>query len=280
MKKPPLDFTLYFSGLLLLILSLSALLMTLARWENLLAIRFILLGLLINTVFLMYRFYTLKRQSDTTLFEFQKLKYIEEEIHLYRQYRHDHKNHMIVLNELAETARLNEIKLYTKGLIDQDNSAHFDFSTGVLELDVLLYAKLQRARDMGIDMRFNIQCSLQTHAKNIIDIVSILSNVIDNAQQATLAIDVPKERMMQLTINETPLSCEMTLTNSFSPTHPIAIQKIFDRGYSTKKDQGNQGLGLTIVRKLVKKLGGNISLNVYNGIFFQLKISLPKHLLR
>ena len=286
MNKHPFDLTLYFSGLILLILGLTYLYSDLIDLNPLLVNRLLTIGILANTGFLMFRFYKEKRSHDAILLEHQKLRYIAEEIHTYRQYRHDHKNHMLVINDLAENGetlsepdRLEAIRLYSSELLDQDNSTYFDFRTGVVALDLLLFAKLQRAREHNIEMTIDIKAELKAKSKHYITLVSILSNTLDNAYEATKLIEDTDDQLIQVTISETPIDAVITITNSFSQNQPMVAQKLFDSGYSTKKDQGNQGLGLTIVRKLVKRLGGNLNLNIFNERFFQLKIELPKHLL-
>ncbi len=286
MKKPPFDLTLYFSSLTLLILGLAYLYTDLINLDPWLFSRLLTIGILANTGFLMVRFFVVKRHHDHVLLELQKLRYVAEEIHTYRQYRHDHKNHMLVINDLAEHSdtmpeveRLEAIRQYSAALLDQDNSTYFDFRTGVVALDLLLFAKLQRAREHNIEMTIDIKATLKAKSKHTLTLVSILSNLLDNAYEATRQIEQIEDKLIQVTLTETPLDTWITVTNTFSPAQPLAVQKVFDSGYSTKKDQGNQGLGLTIVRKLVKRLGGTLSLNVFNERFFQLKIELPKHLL-
>lgn len=286
MRKPPLDLTLYFSGLILLILGLIYLYTDLTNLNDFVISRFLALGILANTVFLMYRFFILKKHHDHILLELEKLRYIGEEIHTYRQYRHDHKNHMLVINDLAEHSelmaaedRLEAIRAYTADLLDQDNSTYFDFRTGVVALDLLLFAKLQRAREADMEMTIDIRSTLKAKPKHTLTLVSILSNLLDNAHEATMQVDLVSDRLVQVLISEDTLDYIITVTNTFSTQKPLAVQKLFDSGFSTKKDQGNQGLGLTIVKKLVKRIGGNLQLNVYNEHFFQLSIHLPKHLI-
>lgn len=284
MKKPTFDITLYLSALILLILGLLYLYTDLSNHNTVAYSKLVILGILVVIVFLMACYFYIKRRHDTLLLDLQKLRYVAEEIHTYRQYRHDHKNHMIVINDLAEHAqdmseaeRLEAIRAYSAGLLDQDNSTYFDFRTGVIALDLLLFSKLQFARENQVEMTIDIKAPMKAKSKHIITLVSILSNLLDNAYEATAQVEVASDRLIQVTFSQTPIDAIITVTNTFSDKQPLAIQRVFDTGYSTKKDQGNQGLGLTIVRKLVKRLEGNLQLNVFNERFFQLKVELPKH---
>lgn len=286
MKKPAFDITLYLSGLLLLILGLLYLYTDLSNHNTVAYSKLVILGVLAITVFLMVRFFFVKRHHDRMLLELQKLRYVAEEIHIYRQYRHDHKNHMIVINDLAEHSqdmtkaeRLEAIRSYSAALLDQDNSTYFDFRTGLIALDLLLFAKLQSARENEVEMTIDIRAPIKAKVKHVLTLVSILSNLLDNAYEATMQVPESTERMIQVSFSETPLDAVITVTNTFCAEKPLAVQRVFDSGYSTKKDQGNQGLGLTIVRKLVKRLEGNLQLDVFNERFFQLRIELPKHIL-
>jgi hypothetical protein len=39
------------------------------------------------------------------------------------------------------------------------------------------------------------------------------------------------------------------------------------------------GLGLGIIRKIVSKYNGNIEIEIFNELFYQVKIEIPKHTL-
>jgi signal transduction histidine kinase len=57
---------------------------------------------------------------------------------------------------------------------------------------------------------------------------------------------------------------------------PAHLQQIFDAGFSTSKETGeNEGLGLSIVKSIVESLGGTISVDSEEDIGTTFTISLP-----
>lgn len=270
---------LYYFYLSLLIVIAMYLVLEWQQVEHILWLRAMMLTLVISTWLITRALKKLKHLHLACHQDLQKLRYIEEEIVHYRQHRHDIKNHMIVMYELAHAGQDEALLSYAKTLIDQTSHALVELKTGTIELDVLLYSKLEIARLNGIDMQLDLSCQIDMEGKSVVNMVSLFSNLIDNAIEATLAIEIPHERYVGLTLTEDPLDLVLTITNSFSPRQGMDTSKIFKRGYTSKEDKGNHGMGLTIVRSLVKKLKGEIQLKIFNGVFFQLTVSIPKHLL-
>ncbi|MCK8059285.1 MULTISPECIES: sensor histidine kinase [unclassified Fusibacter] len=277
MRKAPISMTLYFSGLTIAIIALIYLLTELIEGPNIWALRTMVVLSIANFTFLMVRFKKVSTTQEKTQLELQKLSHISDEIIYYRQHRHDIKNHLIVMYELANSGKVESLIDYAKNLIDKTTHAFVECQTGSNELDVLLYSKIDIARETGIDIQIDLDCTLQLSPKRTIDLISIFSNIIDNAIEATLAIEVASERTIQISLTEDPINATIVITNSFSPRKLIEPDRVFEKGYSTKMESGNQGLGLSIVSRIVKSLEGDIHLEIFNGIFFQLKINLPKH---
>lgn len=217
-----------------------------------------------------------KRYEEARL-KAQRLSYLNNEILHFRQLRHDIKNHLIVIRELANMKKIDDIVNYTDKLTDNANQALIECHTGVDEVDILLYTKKGEADTRGIDFKINVQAAMDVAKKHTLDIVSILSNLLDNALEATGRIDVAVERFVQVRLYDDVLSNYIVITNSFSPKYNIKPEQAFIKRFTTKANRYNHGLGLSIVRKLVRRHGGQINVDIFNGIFFQIKIELPKH---
>ena len=72
----------------------------------------------------------------------------------------------------------------------------------------------------------------------------------------------------------------MTIKNSGDGISSEEIQKVFDRFYkidkSRSKDKNGMGLGLFIVKTIVKLHGGEISVKSVQGEYCEFSFSLPK----
>ena len=58
---------------------------------------------------------------------------------------------------------------------------------------------------------------------------------------------------------------------------PGAIEQIFDDGYSTKSARGQmrRGLGLALIRRLVHRAGGSITVAPGPGARFEVRFAIP-----
>ena len=83
--------------------------------------------------------------------------------------------------------------------------------------------------------------------------------------------------MISINIEDDQLDYIFVITNAFVKNDKI--NEFTNDGFTTKADSNNHGLGLGIIHKLVEKYKGKIYIDIFNEIFYQIKIELPKHLL-
>lgn len=210
--------------------------------------------------------------------EIQKLKYLESEIKFYRQHRHDLKNHLIIMYELARLGNTEDLKSYASEFIEKTDQALLTLQTGNQEIDVLLYSKLDQARKNLIEVNIHNSTALSIHNKRIVNVISILSNLFDNAIEACMDIDNPDDRNISLTLEKDLFNYTLIVTNTFN--NSMRGLERFQAGSSFfgkthKKDKEAHGMGLKIVQALVLRLEGSMQIDIYNQQFFQVKITLP-----
>lgn len=247
--------------------------------------RFILVPVLIilfiiNNGFILYllkKVFILSRKHEKIELELIKYQYLEHDLKMYRQHRHDMKNHLTVMYELVQNEKYDDLKEYTKRYIDTTSKKLRQISTGADELDVLIYTKLDQAKLHGIDTDYHCTTQLAISHHAIIDLVSILSNLMDNAIEANKKISDSSQRMISLNINEDQLDYVLVVTNAF--VQNVNPKNFIRDGFTTKVDQANHGLGLGIVHKIAAKYKGTVDIEIFNEIFFQVKIEIPKHTL-
>jgi len=235
---------------------------------------------LITNLFLMYllkKVFILNRKHEKIEMELLKYQYLESDLKMYRQHRHDMKNHLTVIYELVNDKKYDDLKDYTSQYLDQTTKKLREINTGTDEVDVLIYHKLDSAKNHLIETEFHCNTNLLISNQSVIDIVSIFSNLLDNAIEANKRIASPNDRMISIAINEDQLDYVFIVTNAFfQESNPN--QFLVD-GFTTKSDRMNHGLGLGIIHKLVEKYSGNTSVEVFNEKFYQVTIDIPKHTL-
>lgn len=193
-----------------------------------------------------------------------QIKNMEEIIKIIRQEKHDFANHINViwgLCSLNKPDAIEKIKNYVSGIsgtlhssfkyIDTDN----DYLSALLSLKGSYALKNNINFDVMIDEPF---ASIKINEK---DLISIISNIIDNAFEAfeNKCNIEDKEIAIDSFSEDNKFFIEISNNGDMIPED---IQdKIFDRGFSTKtKKSQDHGFGLHIIKQLIEENNGNISL--------------------
>ncbi len=191
----------------------------------------------------------------------EKYKHLKTQNELYRQHKHDLKNHLIVISGLLEENEYAKLQNYLNHYINLTNKQLITIETGVKELDVLLYAKMNEAWNHNIEVKFDCNSKLMCNHKHIPNLVSVFSNVLDNSIKAC-KYNQKSQLFIVINIEEDPLDYIFTVSNTYD------LQK---ENYLKGK-----GVGIPIMNRIVKKYNGSTNYHRNNGIF-EVKIEIPKH---
>ncbi|MFP3512808.1 ATP-binding protein [Peribacillus sp. SIMBA_075] len=191
--------------------------------------------------------------EDTYQSEFQSL------IASVRSLRHDFSNHIQVIHGLLKLGENAKALDYLTGLSKEVHSIE-SMKLDVIHpgLSVLLETKRLSAQNYNIDIEIDVSPKSFNRVKTI-DLIKLLSNVIDNAIEAT--IELPEqERRMNIACNADDQKYTFMVTNSGPMISTLDQENIFTSGFSTKKAQKGKvrGQGLFIVKDLVSRYDGEI----------------------
>jgi sensor histidine kinase regulating citrate/malate metabolism len=138
-------------------------------------------------------------------------------------------------------------------------------------VNALLAAKSAEADAKGIEFLIEVKSDLKNLNMEDWELCKVLSNLIDNAVQA-LEDSTKEEKRIRINITETPEKYIFDVEDN-GPMIPENLrEKIFKKGFSTKKGEGH-GMGLVIVMEITGKNGGNIDMRsdenetVFTAIF-------------
>ncbi|MGE7601693.1 GHKL domain-containing protein [Peribacillus sp. NPDC097675] len=191
--------------------------------------------------------------EDTYRTEFQSL------IASVRSLRHDFSNHVQVahgLLKLGESAKALEYLTSLSKEVHSIESMELDVTHP--GLSVLLETKRLSAQNYNIDITLDISPDSFDTIKTT-DLIKLLSNVIDNAIEAT--IELPEQdRRMNITCKTEEGNYMFAVKNSGPMISLVDQENIFRSGYSTKKKEKgkDRGQGLFIVKDLVRRYNGEI----------------------
>ena len=206
--------------------------------------------------------------EETYQGEFQSM------LHTMRSIRHDFLNHIQVIQGLMKIGREDRAFEYVNSLTTEVETMELPVVIKNPALFILLQSKWARAQNEKVDMHLHIDDHLFKHIHTI-DLIKILSNLIDNAFDATL-LGTESERFINIEARVTQQSYMFKVENIGPSITKENLNKIFQAGFSTKPEKRGvpRGDGLGIVKQVVHKYGGtiNVESNKHSTLF---EINIP-----
>jgi sensor histidine kinase regulating citrate/malate metabolism len=188
----------------------------------------------------------------------EKMRNMEEFNLALREQRHDFLNHLQVISGFIQINKTDQAKAYLLGLSDSllagDGKGIFLDS----EVGMLLYSKKIKADRYQIIWNHNLELNMDILAIPRLELVRILGNLLDNALYELQQVPVEKRRLNLEIIRQQELAV-INLTNYGTAIDDHIVKYAFDPGFTTKKTAGD-GMGLYIVKSLVEKWGGQVSI--------------------
>ena len=175
-----------------------------------------------------------------------------------RAQRHDYLNHFQVIYGLMELEEYGEAKKYLAPVFKDIMKVSKALRTSQPAVNALLQVKMEAAERERIDFYPEIRSELSALPIEPWSLCKILANLIDNSIYV-LSGEEKEEKKIILEMSEDAESYRFVVSNN-GPASPAEMQsEIFRRGDASKKEEGH-GMGLYIVREIVKEAGGDIAL--------------------
>lgn len=194
-------------------------------------------------------------QTELSLLEQQEQflhQYVEEARMRYektKSFRHDIKNHMMVVKELLRKNEPGQAFHYVEDMQSMAEDLSFRCNTNNPVADILVGNKLGIARSNGIGVSCSLTLPYPCSVRDI-DLCIILSNGLDNAIQACQKIDSGKEKYIRVSSGIQGDFILLEIENS------IRRKELFKRG-----------TGLTNIKAVAEKYGGTISVKMGDASF-------------
>ena len=185
---------------------------------------------------------------------------IQESSEGLKQIRHDMKNHIIVIEELAKTQDNDKILDYISNLYDKLGQAKVFSDTGIIAIDSVLNYKLTQAEKKGIDVTSEITIPNNLEFQSN-DFVAILGNLLDNAIEATSKLNDNKYIKLHIKYNKGTVF--IAVKNSFD-----GKLNIVGNEYKTTKDSDSlHGIGMKSIETTIKQYNGEMKVSHTNNEF-------------
>ena len=201
----------------------------------------------------------LKQQSIGQLELYNSLR---KNYDIQRKRTHEYKNQIMCIDSLLKKKNYNKLEEYINSIFDKLDGQLDMVDTNNEVVNAVIYAKYYEA--LQNDVLFILKINDLSHIKvSDEDIVTILSNLLDNAIEAAGQCDIDKRTVgIKLLYEDDVLS--IAVSNSYK-TEP----EIMEDGYmrTIKDDKEQHGLGIRNVVATLEKYNAEYIIDYKNGEF-------------
>lgn len=183
------------------------------------------------------------------------------------RFKHDMMNHFSNIGGMLENNDIDEAKEYLQSIGQRLSSVKSVINTGNSVIDVIFNSKVTLARENNIVCNNTIVVPPKIHMDSV-DLSVILSNLIDNAIEATLKID--ENRFIDTHIHIYKHALFISVKNSFDGN----IRTSKDVYLSTKKSNLEHGIGLKNIVYVIQKYNGTKNIE-HDDKTFTISIMIP-----
>ena len=190
--------------------------------------------------------------------------------------RHDMKNSVACIDTLIMKGKYDEAHKICQEMTDKLSVVGSIVNTDNLLLNAVLNVELEKARHYEISVRLNISNDMKIFS-NGSDIISIIGNLFDNAISYLSCQNTENKEMffsIESTGFYTVLKCGNKIKKSVLSENPLLL--------TGKNDKHNHGKGISIVKSIAEKYGGDTIISEKDDEFIVSVIldnrSLPENL--
>ena len=180
-----------------------------------------------------------------------------------RTFRHDIKNHILVMNMLAEQGKYDELKNYLRemsGVIDESDYVRI---SGISAVDAILNEKMYEAQAQDITTGFDV-VNMDKNTVAPLDLCIILSNALDNAIEANMRVPDKNDRYIKLKIHGNETFSVISVTNPMAEKPKRLANGSF---VTLKEDSDAHGFGLKSIENTALKYNGEMIAKPEDGVF-------------
>lgn len=204
-----------------------------------------------------------------------------------RAQAHEFANKLHVISGLLELGRTEEVVSFIERVGNGGTLTSVTGSSGIRDLEVaaLLLVKQTRARELGstitIDPASKLDGTMAQPLRN--DTLTVLGNLIDNALEACANDGSVSVRVTTEALASRENAVVITVCDN-GPGIPVRLrERVFQPGYSSKKTgqrkiSASRGIGLALVKRVVERRGGAVTIAdaPERGTCITVSLPLPK----
>lgn len=182
----------------------------------------------------------------------EQYNYLQKRERNIRKFRHDMKEHMLIIQKYCETAGSQELKEYMKKINTQIYIEEKRVTVHNKEVDAILNQYMSQAEELGIQIKIKGQMPADCNISSY-DLCVIFANLLKNGIDAT---KISRQKRIELTVGYEGNVMMIHMKNNYEGERKKKNGKYF----TTKGDMENHGIGMENVRECVEKYHGNLKM--------------------
>lgn len=230
------------------------------------AVMLILLMIIFFGTFKLTEYYDNQQQLQLTMLRNkmleQSMNETEQTFMMWKTSMHDFKHNIMNLTALADNNDIQGIKEYLEKENELLGKKLFYYKTGNDTVDTILNIKQKVAENMGITFIINAEIPEKCNVTSA-DFASILGNLLDNAIEAS---EHEEDPFIEMKIKSVKEYLVISILNKYTK-NDMSLE-------TSKLEKHFHGIGLYSVGQVVKRYGGELTIEKKDDIF-NVKIMIP-----
>lgn len=190
----------------------------------------------------------------------EELTGVKQIVGALRANNHEFSNKLHVILGLIHIGELEEAKKYITNVTDKKQKLISDVITKIKNptIAALILGKFSRSKELNINLILDENTNLENNVDNISNnvLVTVIGNLIENAMEAA-SKSLDNDKYVNVKIDDTSKEIRIKIQDSGIGIEDQYINKVFERGYTTKP--GSCGIGLALVKETINNLQGTIT---------------------
>jgi two-component system CitB family sensor kinase len=212
---------------------------------------------------------TLRNRTELITLQ-RKLDAVQQATDTLRAQAHEFRNRLHTISGLIELGEYGEVA----GYVQRVTARHAELTKKVTSriadpaVAALLLAKGSLAAEQGVELRIAPTSRMgKVDERLSTDVATVVGNLVDNAIDA---LDVTQPGWVEVEVRKDETEVVVTVSDSGPGVAPEHADDVFRRGFSTKAagSDGERGIGLSLVRLVCVRRGGDVRLASEGGSVF------------
>lgn len=195
-----------------------------------------------------------------------------------RSQNHEAANRLHTVVSLIELGRGNEAVEFATSSLEAAQLLADQVTSSVSDpvVAALLLGKTAQATERGVELVVSPGTRVDDLFVSSGDMVTLLGNLVDNAIDATATASADGAKRVEVSVVCDADGLTVEVADSGPGLPPGAEDKVFERGWSTKRGDASlgRGLGLALVGQVARRYGGSVSAaaSSLGGALFEVRI--------